>query len=238
MLDWGLRYAGRPRSPRDRVIYIGFPGPTQARHIDALAPFTCDHPLQCALVSSCGRSYDGALVIDAARLLHDAGNQCIRFTIIGDGEMKEAWMKRAAGLPNVEFTGFLNDDALSREMAGTHVGLIPMQGGITRFWMGNKIFEYLAGSLALASNLAGETAALIAKYDVGFSTPPGDAHALAASLARASDAPETVTKWMRNAGAAFRLHFERQTVYDTYVSYLRDIIADSRRQAAVNGTAS
>jgi hypothetical protein len=235
MLDWGLEYAGRAQGPWDRVIYIGFTADGESRPRATPGAFSADDPLRCALISSCGRSYDGGLVIEAARRLRDAGELRVQFLITGDGEMRPAWMQQAAGLPNVVFTGFVSHEELQRHVSRTHVGLILMRGGITRFWLGNKIFEYLASSLALVNNVPGEASALVAEYDIGLSIPPHDPDALAGAVLQAVNDPPRVAAWMRNAQRAFAAHFERSRVYEDYVTYLAGLLPPDGAFAHLTG---
>lgn len=224
MLDWGLAYAGRAQRETDRVIYIGFHA--AAAHPRVLpAAFSAAHPLRCALVSSCGRSYDGDAIIDAARALHAAGDNRVHLAIVGDGEMRPRWRQRAAGLSNVSFPGFLDHGQLQAEMAHTHIGLILMRGGITRFWLGNKIFEYLAASLGIVNNIPGEAAAIVAQFQLGLSIPPGDGASLAKAVTFAAENPAAVARWMQNAERVFPQHFDRRRVYHEYVEYLARLLA-------------
>ena len=69
MLQWGIDYAGRPRKGGDAVFFIGYNKPPIDREIEVPERFTADAPLTCLFATTCGNSYDGLTVVDAARIL-------------------------------------------------------------------------------------------------------------------------------------------------------------------------
>jgi glycosyltransferase involved in cell wall biosynthesis len=224
MLDWGIHYAGRHERMTDKVFYIGFRHPARSRTIPAARPFTIEDPLVCLFATTCGRSYHGEMVIDAARLLEQSGERRIRFVITGDGEMRAQWMARAAGLESVTFTGWISHEELQRHFERSHVGLVLMKGGITRFWLGNKIFEYLASYLAVANDVPGEAADLVEGEDAGFNVPPGDAAALAHELRSLVNDPVRVHRHMEKARRAFQQKFDRDSIQSSYVEHLQELM--------------
>jgi hypothetical protein len=226
MLEWALPYADRPRSALDRVFYLGFDSPP------AIAPtahaFDDRHPLNCVFMSTCGQSYDGSLVVAAAAILEASGERRIRFQIVGDGEMRPKWMSEASGLSTVQFTGWLKNEALESCLAQGHVGLVLMRGGITRFWLGNKFFEYLAHSLAIVNNVPGDAEMLVRTHELGLNVIPSTPEALAAALRELVDHPERLERNRSNAVRAARDEFERSRVYDRYIDHLDKILQRPR----------
>jgi glycosyltransferase involved in cell wall biosynthesis len=223
MLDWGIEYSGRRALPRDRVLYIGFRRPDKPRAVDLPTAFTQQEPLVCLFATTCGKSYDGELVADAARLLEAQGERRIRFVVTGDGDMRPQWLARAQGLSNVQFTGWISHQALLEHFRAAHVGLVLLKGGIARFWLGNKIFEYLSASLAIVSDVPGEAAELLDTRQVGVSIA-ADPAALAATLVRLAGAPELVRTYMHNAHAAFEREFDREVVQAQYLEHLEQLM--------------
>jgi glycosyltransferase involved in cell wall biosynthesis len=223
MLRWALSYSGRAFDPeRDRVIYIGYDQPTQPKIVRVPAQFTIEHPLNCVFVSTCGRSYDGSTVVKAARILEARGERRFRIVATGDGEMRAAWMAEAAGLKNMTFTGWIGNDELQRYVHEAHVGLIIMQGGITPFWLGNKIGEYLSSSLTLVNNVHGEVSRLVETEKLGLSVPAQNPGALADALSRLLESPSQVRSYMESSQRIFFQRFERDKIYEQYVRYLID----------------
>lgn len=224
MLQWGLDYAGRARKARDAVFFIGYNKPNAERPIVVPERFTEASPLICLFASSCGNSYDGLTVVDAARILEESGEKRVSFVLSGDGECRQQWMHRASGLTTVRFTGWISHDELQQLFFTAHVGLILMRGGITPFWLGNKFGEYLSTSLALINNVAGEAATMVDKHRLGLNVPAKDPQAVAEAARTLLNSPDTVRQAMTNSRNVFNDVFERSLIYDRYVQYLREAV--------------
>ena len=233
MLDWGVRYANRERRDTDKVFYIGY-NQQAARELVVPEQFTENEPLLCLFATTCGNSYDGTTLIEAARLLETSGERRVAFIMSGDGEWRQRWVAQAAGLKSVNLTGWISHEELQAHFLKSHVGLILMHGGITSYWLGNKICEYLSTSLALVNNVSGESSALVESRGLGLNVPAKDARALADAIRRLLDSPDTVRKSMSNAKQVFEEEFERGKIYDRYVSYLVDTLSPHRRPQGHN----
>jgi glycosyltransferase involved in cell wall biosynthesis len=142
----------------------------------------------------------------------------------GDGEWRPRWLEQARGLTTVHLTGWITHEALQEHFRQSHVGLILMRGGITSYWLGNKICEYLSTSLALVNNVTGESSALVESRGLGLNVPRQDAPALAEALQTLVNSPETVRRSMLNARRTFDEEFERGKIYEKYVDYLADTL--------------
>lgn len=224
MLDWGVRYSGRPRRDTDRVFYIGY-NKQADRQLAVPERFTEAEPLLCLFATTCGNSYDGSTLIEAARLLESSGERRVAFIMSGDGEWRQRWVDQAAGLKSVQLTGWISHEELQAHFLKSHVGLILMRGGITSYWLGNKICEYLSTSLALVNNVSGESSGLVDSRGLGINVPARDARALAEAVRTLINSPDQVRSAMVNAKQLFEEEFERGKIYDKYVSYLLDTIS-------------
>jgi len=224
MLDWGLRYAGRRRTARDRVFHIGFTRHLDDRQITVPAAFTPDDPLVCLFATTCGQSYNGEMLIEAARALESAGERRIRFVVSGDGELRGHWMALARGLASVHFTGWIAHDALQAHFRQAHLGLVLLKGGIIRFWLGNKLFEYLSAGLGIVNDVGGEAATLVGRRGLGVNVESQNPSSLAAALRALVTDPQRVRQHMQNAHVAFRRDFDRETVESDYVHHLAELM--------------
>ena len=226
MLKWGIDYAGRERKAGDAVFFIGYNKQPAERPIVVPERFTEANPLICLFATTCGNSYDGITVVEAARILESSGERRVSFVLSGDGECRENWMARASGLQTVKFTGWITHEELQELFFTAHVGLILMLGGITPFWLGNKFAEYLSTYLALINNVAGEAAAIVDSRRLGVNVPPKNPHAVADAIRGLLDSPETVRTAMTNSRTVFNEVFERGRIYDGYVQYLSNCVTD------------
>lgn len=221
MLDWAMTYAGRPRRSQDRVIRIGGSLPSNPRTIDVPEQFTTSSPLVCVLLSPGGSTSDAMSVVQAARLLERQGEHRVRFVITGGGESNSAWRQAVRGLRSVTCTGWLSRDEMDLVLGRAHVGLIQMSGGVVRFWLGNKFYDYLAYFLTVINTVPGEAATIVRERDLGTNIHPKDPAALATAIRNLISSPSRVRSHMENSRSAFLADFEREKIQEEYAAYLR-----------------
>ncbi|MEW6365150.1 MAG: glycosyltransferase [Acidobacteriota bacterium] len=217
MLRWGLGYAGRAPNDFDSVFHIGYPKPVAARAFSLPSHFSEAQPLVCLFATTCGRSYDGISLIQAARILEMRGERRARFVITGNGEMRSRWMKLASGLGTVLFPGWINN----REwLVKSHVGLILLQEGLARYWLGNKFFEYLSADLALINNVSGECSDLIFRHRIGWNVPPRRPERLADLIEQLIANPGLLQDTIANSGRTFAQMFDRDQISERYALFV------------------
>jgi hypothetical protein len=225
MLDWAIEYSGRSKSDLDRVFYLGFRRHAQDRNIEVPKLFTPDNPLICLFATTCGKSYHGEMLIDAARLLESQGERRIRFIVSGDGDMRSLWMARAVGLESVHFTGWISHQELQSYFRTAHLGLILLKGGIAQFWLGNKIFEYLSAFLGVVNDVPGASAEIVRNWNLGVNIKQQDPRYLARSLSALIDDPPRVRTYMENSKHAFLQTFDREAVETQYIEHLKNVMS-------------
>jgi glycosyltransferase involved in cell wall biosynthesis len=224
MLNWGIQYSGRLKSKRDKVFYIGYNQRAVEREITVPEYFTEENPLICLFATTCGNSYDGFTLVEAARILESRGERRVCFIVSGDGEFRPKWIAQASGLKTVQFTGWVSDEELQAYFLEAHVGLILMRGGITSFWLGNKFSEYLSTFLTLVNNVPGEPAEIVNNHKLGLNVSAKNPQALADAISTLLNSPEMVKEFMKNSNKVFHEIFERGKIYDGYVKYLIDCL--------------
>jgi glycosyltransferase involved in cell wall biosynthesis len=160
------------------------------------------------------------MLVDAARLLESPGERRIRFIISGDGDMRAHWQARAKGLKSVHFTGWIPHEELQAHFRSAHLGLILLKGGIAKFWLGNKIFEYMAAFLGLINDVQGEPRDIVESRALGINVDCGNSSSLANALGSLIDDPNRVRMFMECSKRAFMSEFDREAVEMNYVNYL------------------
>lgn len=131
-------------------------------------------------VGNLGAAYRLGVCIGAVGLLARQGIP-IEFSVAGDGPQRglvEDAAKR--GLP-VNCLGVLDSRSLNALLESSVAGIIPMVSA-TAVGIPNKLCDYSAHGLAIASSLGGSSHDLIAKYGAGVFYPADDPAALADSL--------------------------------------------------------
>ncbi|HWO88531.1 MAG TPA: glycosyltransferase family 4 protein [Gemmatimonadales bacterium] len=216
-LDWALRLAGRTESRHDGVVPLGYPrlrvSPTAvaaARERLKAGGVRFERRLVW-FVGSFGRTYDLFPLLEAGRMLADAGPEDVQIVISGDGEDSEAYRRAAAGLENVVFTGWLEPAALAVMLQSAAIGVAAYRAGAPQ-GLPNKLFEYLSGGIPVISSLQGEARDLIGQLDCGMSYDPREPRALARAIREMlSDEPGRRRK-AANARRAFEERYSSERV--------------------------
>jgi len=238
MLKWALGYANRPPSERDAVFYMGFSdAPTKAAK-EIPTNFTKENPLHCVFAGNFTQSYDGPLLIKAMRRLSKAGIDNIHCTLVGDGTDCAKWKELAEGLTNVTFAGWMGKDALNKVLSSCHIGLIPIRGGNSSFWMGNRLGEYTAHSLAVINTSSGDARPLVAAEQIGLNIPQSSVDALEEGLKLYVNNPPLLQQHCTNARAVFEKFFNAEQIFGNYVDHITQPLAPREKANGVVGYSS
>jgi glycosyltransferase involved in cell wall biosynthesis len=186
----------------------------------------------CLFAGTLGRTYDLAPVITAARQLAANPVQRFHFLICGDGERAAHWRSLANGLPNVCFTGWLDQDRMRAALAAADLGLAAYAEGAPQ-GLPNKVIEYLAAGLPVISSLAGETAQLLAREHCGVTYQAANSSSFQDALL-AMVSPEERRPLGENARRTFEAEFSAETVYSAMADHLESIASAGLRDATSN----
>lgn len=232
IVDWAVRYAGRPRCPNDRVFYTGYPDdPALLRKERIPRPgFLESHERRVvfAFVGSFGSSYDLETVLHAAARALREGHRNAHFVLAGDGDQARTLKRMARDLSNVRLTGWLGVGDIRSLLAHSDVGLVPCIS--MKDSMPNKIYEYLSAGLPLLSSLEGEAETLLAEHGVGFSYRCRDVSQLYANVLKLCEDASLRRQMSRRARMLFEEQFRAQDIYDTYATHVEDLAAPGARR--------
>jgi len=130
-------------------------------------------------------------VLDAAALLHRTG-VAYHLDVVGDGRDYSRFREYATelGLPaeRVTFHGRLPHAEAIQVVTRAHVGLVPHEA--RESWnttIPNKLFDYMAGGLAVVSSDAAPAARVIGETGAGLVFPSGDGSQLAEQIQKCLD---------------------------------------------------
>lgn len=220
-LDWGLRLAGRARGARDAVITHGYPTPpeTTAGELDALRVRHAipAEAFMCWFVGSFAWTYDLGTVIDAARRLSHRSD--LVFVLTGAGDREAEWRKRAHGLPNVRFTGWVDRQTIAGLSRLAGAGLVSYTPDAPNS-LTNKLFEYMSAGLPLLLGLKGEAETIIREWNCGLVYEPGNADDLARVVVELADNPALRSRLSSGSAQAFRTAFSEEVIYSRLVRYI------------------
>ena len=232
-LDFGTRYAGRARGPKDAIFALGSSRlaepPADLEQIAATLSGMGVDPRKtiCWFAGTFGMTYDLTTVIDCARMM-ETTHPDVQFVFSGQGHKFDEWFSRAQGLRNVIFTGWLNGGGLHYMSTIAKVGLAAYGQGAPQS-LPNKIFEYLGAGLPILSSLDGECKEFLRSHGCGSTYVAANPASLLEQL-RPYLEDEAHRAWRSaNATRLFMDQFQATGIYGRMADHLETI---ARREAA------
>lgn len=228
LLAWGLDYAGREGEWTDQVFFLGClegdSDPTKRTRIDDLAD-TLEGKFLVVFIGTFGHYNDPAILVDCARELVDS-NVC--FVLAGTGEFYDEIKEKAAGLPNVVLTGWLNQDEITALLSCAHVGVCttPKARDIR---LQNKAFLYLSAGLPIISAFQGDLREIIETENLGYFYPPGDRDALVGHIKTLQENPSLYSEISANAERIFNERFDANKIYKQYADHIERVAGEHGR---------
>lgn len=227
VLAWALHHANRPASANDRVIPIGFPAVpaiTAPPHqqLGALLDRLAGRFLF-VYVGTFGHTYNIDVILDAARQLQVTHGNRVHFVLAGTGPLYAAVSTRAAQLPNVTLTGWLDQSAVRFLLNKATAGLLPWAG--LPGAMPNKFFDYLSAGLPVISSADGELNDQLLQHAAGRTFAARDAEGLGRAVCALADNPALRDAQAAAARAWFAREFSESTVYRGFADHLEQLRA-------------
>ncbi len=232
VLNWGLRYAGRPKRKEDNVFYLGcekLPPENEVprNKIHDLVP-SLQGKFIATFIGAFNTYYDPRMIVECAQAC--AGDDRIQFVLAGQGELFEKVKAKAGNLRNVLLPGWLNRNEMATLFYHSHVGICPAalddENHVPMDSVPNKIFTYLAGGLPVISSLRGEMAELIAEEEIGANFD--GVEGLRITLTSLVEDGRRYSRMRENAKAIFRERFIAEKVYSAYAEHIERVAADLR----------
>ena len=221
LLAWGLRYAERSKTSKDRVFYLGSKGNAVNNKSMTKHSFLqgIENKFIVVFVGTFVKNNDPSILIDCAKKLLDKN---IHFVMAGDGELFNKIRKKASELSNISMPGWLNQAEISNLLQNSHVGvcLTPQ----IRDAFPNKAFTYLSAGLPLISAFQGNLKEIIEKYHIGFYYPPNDLDALVNCITRLYEDTALHKEMSKNACRIFNEMFDADKIYEEYAEHIEKTV--------------
>ena len=238
-VDWGLAKAGRARGPFDRSFPHAYPNEAPPKDdVDRAEArwntsglFENPSRFTACFLGSMSHTFDLGVYLDAARILQERGRS-IQFICCGNGERLEEYRRRAAGLPNIHFPGWVNAAEIWTLLRRCQVGLTPLPERFDYLaTINNKAIEYLSAGLPLLHCPPhGVLAELIETEGVGLAHPYEDARAVADLLQYLEQTPNRYRAMSERARAVFEKRFKADVVYGDFIGLLSEMVARNREE--------
>lgn len=240
-LSWAIKMAGRFRGVGDAVYPLGYKVPSiadkglESRKSDLIKDFGIQIG-KCIIcfAGSFGASYDLSTVLEAVKLLLRAGKvKEIQIVLAGGGDEDARLRKIADGIPNIIFTGWIDQTSLAALLQLSSVGLAAYKVGALQS-LPNKPFEYMAAGLPLLSSLRGELEDLIKREQIGVQYQAGDADSLVKQIVWLAEHPEERQAIGRRARQLFEERYNADVIYPKFVDHIENVVRGFNRDQMAN----
>lgn len=233
-VDWGVRYAERPRCRWDRDFPFGYSQQTPSNVLmEEARLFWTKFGLNgkredCFVVSFFGtisRQFELDTVIEAARRLEE-GERKFKFVLCGAGDAVEGYKKLAGNCESVIFPGWVGAPEIWTLMQMSNAGLAPYKNGEGfKDNLPNKPIEYLSAGLPVVSSLNGYLQVLLKENECGLTYRGGDAGSLVDTLVNLYDDRSVLHLMSKNAFALYKKKFVAEKIYEELIDYLEQVKA-------------
>lgn len=212
-LDWGLQHADRERGPSDAIIPHAYDTPAEP-----LEHRPSEGPIRIVFAGALTQWFDFDTVIRAL-LVFNTPTPRAKLTICGAGPQGGRLEEIASGRQDIEMMGYLDRVGLWRVFSRSHIGIAPyVQSSALDDSLPNKIIEYCAAGLAIATSIRGSARELILEAHAGFSYDSSDE--LCAVLERISANRSELPRTCQSAATLFETKFTAAHVYGEAVQMI------------------
>jgi glycosyltransferase involved in cell wall biosynthesis len=228
-LNWALAHARRVRHEQDGVYPLGYPDLPQldtndqrVRHMREIFHLE-DNAMVVVFVGTFGTSYDLETVVEAARRLSAAPTSgLIRIVLVGDGDKRAKLEAVGRGLPNLVFTGWLDQATARQLMCISNVGLVAYTAEALQS-LPNKPFEYMAAGLPMISSLRGELASIVRDEQIGLIYEAGNSESLAERIRELAADPAACRAMGKRARRLFEQRYNDGIIYPALVRHIEQM---------------
>jgi colanic acid biosynthesis glycosyl transferase WcaI len=177
-----------------------------------------------------GWSQNLEAVVETARLMHD--DPRVKFVLVGDGARKRALEQEARRNVrlNVEFVERRPPAAMSEVLAAGDLHLIPLAAGAAGSVVPSKVYWTLAAGKPFVAIMEpdAEVARLALAHKVGFVVAPGDAAALARTIAESMRHPKLLADMGRRARVLAETEYDRPLITRRFAALIETLGSRSR----------
>jgi glycosyltransferase involved in cell wall biosynthesis len=233
-VDWGLSRGRRARGPLDRAFPLAYDATVPPVEKRARAErFWDDHgvhkkeaTLTVCYFGSIGIQLDLTHIVEAARSLSNR-KQPVRFVLCGRGERLEEYRRRAQGLDNVLFPGWVDGAQIWSLMRRSSAGLDPLPARYDFLaTINNKAVEYLSAGLpVISSPQGGVLSDLLRTESCGLSYSAGSTDELVGILGHLQTDPAALAGMSVRAQEVFDREFSAEAVHVRMTKYLTEVAA-------------
>ncbi len=228
LLEWGLHYAKRDKTSRDKIYYLGYKKQNISDDSEIINKFSrirgvLQNKFIVFFVGTLSKSYHNPLILlKAAEKLKEIEN--IHFIISGDGELFEDLKRDSVGLENVTLTGWLNQHEIKFFLQHSKIGVCPSINVIDL--PTNKAFAYASSGLPIISSFHGDLKDIIENNNIGFFYPHNNLDAFISCIIKLYSDSNLYKRMSENAKRVFDEMFDADKIYTDYVEHIENTVRD------------
>ena len=181
----------------------------------------------CSYIGTIGMASGLHVVLRAARILRDLGEDRIRFLAVGDGAVREDLENtvRSEGLDQVIFTGRRPKEEMPAFLAASDLCFVHLKKTpLFETVMPSKIFEAMGMGKAILIGVEGEARKLVERSGAGTAMPPEDEGALVDAALHAVENPKSLIAQGERGKRFVMEHFDRDELAQDYLMVLHALI--------------
>lgn len=208
----------------DRVVYIGGHRATEV----VPEPYLETSGLRSLYVGACSGIYDFKPIAEMLEIQASRGDSHHMFIVGGQGDKRYQRLKsRLENLPNVTFTGWLPREKVYAIAKSCHFGWLPLGKGNVDF-APNKLFEYPALGLPVATLRQGEAGEMIEKHGIGFCYD-SSGESLVEELSRLQPGGAILEGWKARCEIFARKIGDARVCAGQFADHIEKVVAYHRR---------
>lgn len=218
----------RQRDIPSKTVYVGVKLKTFDEGVDKYKDDITkpEGEIRVTYAGSLATSYDISTLIDAAKLIEEAGRNDIRIHILGTGPMEDDFKTYAAEkeASNVIFHGYKKYPEMAAFLASSDMTINSFVKGAPQSIV-NKIGDYLASGKPMINTLENPVfTSLVDRYSFGVNVPAADAQALSDAIVKLSDESDTRETMGRNARRTAEEEFDTDRTYGRIVDMIESVM--------------
>lgn len=221
ILQWGLDYAGRPKSEKDQVFHLSYNriykdcDPLALQELSNKGIIFDPSKIYVCLIGTISPfKFDFGPVLEAAVQLNKSKSD-VKFLICGDGEGLLELKKKCSNLENIHFTGWINQEEINCIMMNSSIGLAPYHNSFTYLTsIPSKISEYFSYGLVVLSGLRGSLQEYLDENKAGYYYSSGEE--LREYLLLIENQRGMLQQFSENNQRLFEQNFKSSIVYNKF----------------------
>ena len=231
MLEWGLKKGKREKSKFDRFFYIGYKShndDNKENRIEATENKNINtNKFNISFFATINNQFDYDKILELAKKI-DMIDKNIEINICGDGPQKEELVKKANGISNIKFMGWLGADELKKTLENSDIGLAPYKNTFDfQMSVSNKFAEYLSYGLPIILTSEGYMKELIEKNRCGIASNNIDE--ICDYIVKLKSDKNKYIETSKNAKNLYEKDFVAEKIYKNLVDYLEEVKGEMKK---------